>query len=138
MTASLPYTAARIDADIAGAERRLVEARAFRTEVDALRGTATSRDRAVSVTVDASGLVVDLALADPLPPARELQQLVLALVREAQQDVAQRATATAKDRFGASSPVVARVDEEFKTRFDAPPADGAAKSGLGPGGRWLQ
>lgn len=142
MTASVPYSTARVDADIAGAQRRLVEARAFRTEVDQLRGRATSRDRAVSVTVDATGLVLGVEFTDPLPPARELQRVVLGTIRAAQQDVAGRATAAARDHFGATSPLVDQLDAEFGTRFAERGADGTTlRDGgrdLGPGGRWLR
>ena len=139
---TVPYSAARIDADVAGAQRRLVEARAFRTEIDQLRGHATSRDRSVTVTVDATGLVLGIEFADPLPPARELRQVVLDAIRAAQRDVAGRATTAARDHFGATSPLVDQLDAEFTTRFAERDADGTTihdgARDLGRGGRWLR
>lgn len=143
MTAPAPSTTARIDADIAGAQRRLVEARAFRTELDQLRGRASSRDRSVTVTVDATGLVLGIEFADPLPPARDLRQVVLDTIRAAQRDVAATVSTTARDRFGESSPLVARLDDELSTRFAPRDPDGTAiddhgREQLGRGGRWLR
>lgn len=142
MTAPAEYTTARIDADIAGAQQRLVEARAFRTEMDQLRGHASSRDRAVTVSVDANGLVLGLDLKDPLPSARELQESVLATIRAAQRDVAGRASAAARDHFGATSPLAAQLDAEYETRFAERDPDGTVlRDGdreLGRGGRWVR
>lgn len=144
MSAPAPYTTARIDADIAGAQRRLVEARAFRTEMDQLRGHAKSRDRSVTVSVDATGLVLGIEFTDPLPAARDLQQVVLDTIRAAQRDVAGRATTAARDHFGATSPLAGQLDAEYETRFAERDADGstlrdgAGGGDLGRGGRWLR
>lgn len=143
MSTPMPYTPERIDAEIAGAQRRLVEARAFRSDVDQLRGHARSRDGSVRVSVDASGLVLGLELTDPLPPARDLQRELMEQIRAAQRDVAAKARATATERFGATSPVVARLDEELTTRFAERDPDGTTLSDggrpdLGRGSRWLR
>lgn len=138
MTAPPTDPVARIDAQIADAQRRLDQARSFRREVDALRGEASSRDGVVSVAVDATGLVRDLQLHDPLPPARDLQRVVLETLREAQRQVAARASAAAADRFGETSPVTTRMRAELTERFGPDDDAGRRHGDLGPGGRWLQ
>ena len=72
------------------------ELEAAAAEVEALTATATSKDRVLSATVDAHGVLTDLRITGQswreLAP-KELCSRIVALVSQAQQDVQQRGQA---------------------------------------------
>ncbi|WP_255447531.1 YbaB/EbfC family nucleoid-associated protein [Schumannella sp. 10F1B-5-1] len=69
-------------------------------EVDALTATATSKDRVLSATVDARGVLTDLKITGQswreLAP-KELSSKIVAIVAQAQQEVQERGRALLAD-----------------------------------------
>ncbi|SDH38475.1 YbaB/EbfC family nucleoid-associated protein [Agrococcus jejuensis] len=72
-------------------------------EVDALTATATSKDRVLSATVDAQGVLTELKITGQswreLAP-KELCSKIVAIVAQAQQDVQEQAKALLADGDG--------------------------------------
>ncbi|WP_417563877.1 YbaB/EbfC family nucleoid-associated protein [Microbacterium sp.] len=109
---------ARVQEQVAQAQQRAQAAQQMRAEVEALRGTATSARREVSVTVDASGRLIDVDLADAALDlrARDLGRLIVATAGAAQRDAGEQAVAVASRAFGDDSPVVDRLRAELDAR----------------------
>lgn len=113
---------ARIDRDIAAAQERAERARAFRQEVDRLRGTATVDG--VTATVDITGVLSDLRLPRQLAyrDPDSLAASVLAAIRAAHAEVAATAREAAEREFGADSATATAFANELSTRFADPGA----------------
>ena len=112
---------ARVQEQVAQAQQRAQAAQQMRAEVEALRGTATSPRREVAVTVDASGRLVDVDIADAALDlrAKELGRLIIETAGAAQRDAGEQAMAVASRAFGENSPVVDRLRAELDSRTDA-------------------
>lgn len=118
------FTSAEFDADLAiakvqqqidDAQRRAAKASAMRADVEAIRGTASSPKRELTVTVDAAGRLADVDLTDralDLPP-RDLGKLIVDTANRAQRAAGEKALALAADAFGDESPVVDRLRTEL-------------------------
>lgn len=124
------YDLANAIADLRAEQSRI---QAATEHMSSITGSATSKDRMVTATVDGQGRLVDLKLGGTryrqLAPA-ELTTRIVATVREAQDDAA-RATAAALSGLlpdGLSLPVDS--DFDLEAMFDA--AVTAARSNQNP------
>lgn len=109
---------ARVQDQVAAAQQRAQAAQQMRARVDAVRGTAFSPRRELSVTVDASGRLVDMELSDAALDlrAKDLSRLIVTTAQAATRDAGQQATELAAAAFGEDSPVVARLRDEVEAR----------------------
>jgi DNA-binding protein YbaB len=109
---------ARIQEQLEQAQRAAVKATAVRDQIAAIRGTATSRDRAVTAVCDASGALLDLELADDVQDAnpRALAQQIVATVREATAKAGAQAVAVAQEAFGEDSATANQLRAEVADR----------------------
>lgn len=117
---------ARVEDQIAQAQRRAVQARQLRADIDAVRGVAASPRREVTVTVDAAGRLADVDLADAafdLSP-RELGRLIVQTAGAAQRTAGEQALALTAEVFGEDSTVVDHLRAELDRL--PPSADGGA------------
>jgi hypothetical protein len=119
---------ARIEEQIAEAQERARRATEVRQRIEALRGSATSPRRELTVTVDASGRLAAVDLTDAayrLSP-RDLGRLLVETANAAQRQAGAKALEVASEAFGADSGVVAHLREEVEK---APPAGEGAGDG---------
>jgi len=109
---------ARVQDQVAAAQKRAQAAQQMRAQVEAVRGTAYSQRRELSVTVDASGRLVDVQLSDAALElrARDLSRLIITTAQAASRDAGQQAMDLAAAAFGEDSPVVARLRDEVTAR----------------------
>lgn len=123
LTAGADTAEARLEEWSAEAEERAAQARTFADRVSALTTTATDRDSTVQVTVNASGAVTDLRLADRVRslPAEQIGERILAVMRAAQAQLASRVFDVAVQTVGEQSPIGRDVVSGYETRFPAPP-----------------
>jgi DNA-binding protein YbaB len=107
---------ARVNAQIKEAQERAVRASAMRQQVESVRGQAASTRREVTVTVDVSGRLVDLDIAEAgmeLAP-RDLARLVVTTVEQARRNAGDQSIALAAEVFGEDSIVVDRLRAEVE------------------------
>jgi DNA-binding protein YbaB len=105
----------RVEQQIEAAQRQAEKAREFQAQVEAVRGTARSPRREVEVTVDASGRLAAVDLADAamdLRP-RDLAALLVETANAAQRDAGTKALQIASEAFGAESGVVDHLRAEL-------------------------
>jgi DNA-binding protein YbaB len=105
----------------ADADERAVRARAFSDRVAELWVTASGAEGAVRVTVAASGAMTDLRLDERVKqwPAARLAQQILAVMRQAQGELAASVAAAAAQTVGEHSPLGRDVVDGYATRFPA-------------------
>lgn len=116
------------------ASTRAEQAREMSRLVRGLSATAADRASGVEVTVDASGVPVDLRLdaaAQRLAPS-ELARRILALMRRAQATLAGKVAEAAAGTVGADSPAGRAVIDSFARRF---PSDEPVEQESGRAGR---
>lgn len=120
---------ARIEEQIAQARERAERASEVRQRIDALRGTAVSPRRELTVTVDAGGRLVSVEVADAAfgLSARDLGRLIVETANAAQRQAGAKAVEVASEAFGEQSGIVAHLREEVEK---APPS---ARGGSGDG-----
>jgi DNA-binding protein YbaB len=119
---------ARIEEQIAEAQERARRASEVRQQIDAVRGSATSPRRELTVTVDASGRLVAVDVTEDalrLSP-RDLGRLVVETANAAQRQAGAKAVEVASDAFGAESGIVAHLRDEVEK---PPPAAADGSSG---------
>jgi YD repeat-containing protein len=114
---------ARVEDQIAAAQARAAQARQLREDIDAVRGSATSPRREVTVTVDASGRLADVRLTEG---AYELQadalgRLLVETANRAQRVAGEKALDLTAEVFGKDSPVV----DHLRAELDRVPPSGA-------------
>lgn len=117
-------TRARIEQQVADAERRAEKAAQVRDDIAGLREQATSSGRDVAVTVDSSGRLAEVKLTDAAynrSPAA-LGALIVALASEAQRAAGARAVEIAAEAFGAEDAAVEHLREEI-AQFPDPSED---------------
>ena len=123
----------RIDEQVADVQRRAERAARLRDEVDALRESATSTGREVSVEVDSLGRLVGIGFdagAYNLPP-RELGDVVMRTVAAARDRAGRAVMARVEDAFGADSETAAAL----RTTYQPPtPPEGDPPRRPGPAG----
>lgn len=106
----------RIEEQVAEAQERARRAAEVRQGIDALRGVATSPRRELSVTVDASGRLVDVEVTDAayrLSP-RDLGRLIVETASAAGRQAGAKAVELASEAFGAESGIVAHLRDEIE------------------------
>lgn len=105
----------RVQQQIDQAKERAAKATAMRVDVEAVRGVAASPRREVTVTVDASGRLADVELADAALElaARDLGRLIVETANQAQRKAGEKAIALAAEAFGEESAVVAHLRTEI-------------------------
>lgn len=102
---------ARVEEDVRRAQERAERLPSLVAAAAAIRGTATSRRRDLTVEVDQSGSVVDLRITDAaldLGSAR-LSSELLALIAEAKADTQRQILAAATELLGEDDPAVATL-----------------------------
>lgn len=116
---------ARVQQQVAQAQEQAVRAQAMKSEIDALRVTASDPRRRVSVTVDASGRLIDVELANSAYDvgAAELGRLLVQTANEAQRDAGAVAIQIAADTFGEDSAVVDHLRDELEAMYPAEEED---------------
>jgi DNA-binding protein YbaB len=119
---------ARVQEQVAQAQERAQAAQQMRAEVEAVRGTATSPRRELTVTVDASGRLVNVDVSDAALDlrAKDLGRLIVETAAAAQRDAGAQAMAVASRAFGADSPVVSRLRAELDARTGTDTGEGRA------------
>jgi len=106
---------ARVEDQIAQAQARAVQARQLRADIDAVRGVAASARREVTVTVDASGRLANVELADAaleLAP-RDLGRMIVETANKAQRAAGEKALTLTTEVFGEKSSVVDHLRAEL-------------------------
>ncbi|WP_233599859.1 YbaB/EbfC family nucleoid-associated protein [Micromonospora sp. M71_S20] len=85
-----------------------------------MRGTATSPDRTIQVTVDASGLLVDLRLDERTRQhsAAHTARHLLATTQAAHADLLSRITKATTSILGTEDPTAAALVESYRRRLD--------------------
>jgi DNA-binding protein YbaB len=106
---------ARVEQQMAAAQEQAQRAQAFQDQVKAVRGTARSPRGHVEVTVDASGRLAAIDLADAAfdLSARELGALIVQTSDAAQRAAGAQALELAGEAFGKESSVVDRLRAEL-------------------------
>lgn len=108
-------TAARIERQIADAQETARRAELMKVEYEAIRGHAASPRGEVEVTVETSGRLTALRLADDalrLEP-EALSALILSTAALAQQEAAAQSLTLVSDTFGEDSAVTAHLRDEL-------------------------
>ncbi|MER7014132.1 YbaB/EbfC family nucleoid-associated protein [Saccharopolyspora sp. NPDC000359] len=108
-------------------EEQAQKASELQSAIQDMQGTASSADRSVTVTVAASGAVLDLKLAPNAvrQSANELQQQIMATIRQATSNAAEQMN-------NAVAPILGDQYDQFQQAFSAqaptlqPPADDGA------------
>ena len=116
---------ARVREQMAETLERAERAQGLKTQIDAIRVTASSPGREVDVVVDATGRLVDITFrdgaADLAPTA--LSRAVLAAAARAQRDAGEQAVGLTAEIFGDESETVALLRGEVAQRM--PPEPGS-------------
>lgn len=130
---------ARAHADIDGwvrqAQERAEASRRLAEQVEALRETEVSRDRAISVTVDAAGRLVDLRLREPamdFTPG-DLAAAIMRAVQRASGRAGERTAQMAAEVWGEDSAVAQRVRQAYTGAGDGAAPQSQSGAGRRPG-----
>lgn len=104
------------------AQLRAEQAQQVQADIDAVRATATAPRREVAVTVDATGRLTDIRLADAAYDVRPdaLERLIVETAGAAQRLAGEQALEISRAAFGADSAIVDRLAGEIERQ--SPPA----------------
>ncbi|MEV6811307.1 YbaB/EbfC family DNA-binding protein [Micromonospora sp. NPDC051296] len=138
--AALDAVGRRLDEWESSFADRAARARTLSTRVQALTGNAHSPDRTVEVTVDSTGLLVDLRLDEQVRQhsAAQTARQVLATTRAAQADLMRRITAATNETLGDDDPAAAAIVDSYRRRLlpaASPRRDHRADPGTAGGDR---
>ncbi|PTT20562.1 hypothetical protein DBR36_05635 [Microbacterium sp. HMWF026] len=119
---------ARVEDDVRRAQQRAERYPALQASIDAVRGSAVSIRRDLSVEVDAGGVLRDLRIADAAlycckqQAASEILELVAKATRTARAKTLEATT----EIMGADDPIVATIAQQLEARnaADDAPAGG--------------
>jgi DNA-binding protein YbaB len=113
---------ATVEDQIRQAEAHAAKARELEANMRTITGRATSKDRAVTAAVSASGLVTELTLTqDALElHERDLARSIQDTVNAAHRSVGEQAVALSAEAFGAESDVTQRLRDEASAREQLP------------------
>lgn len=113
---------ARIEQQVAEAQLRAERAQQVQVDIDAVRAAATSPRREVSVTVDATGRLVGIRLADAAYELRPdaLERVIVETAGDAQRLAGEQALEISRAAFGADSAIVERLAGEIERQ--SPPS----------------
>lgn len=106
---------ARIEQQVADAQDRAAQAEQVQADIDAVRASATSPRREVTVTVDATGRLAGIRLADAAYDLRTdaLEKLIVETANRAQRVAGEQALEISRAAFGADSPIVDHLASEL-------------------------
>ena len=124
---------AHIDGWVRQAQERAEASQRLAKQVESLRETEVTRDRAISVTVDAAGRLVDLKLREPamdFTPG-DLAAAIMRAVQKASARAGEKTAQMAADVWGEDSAVAQRVRQAYTGGED----EGASQSQSGSGRR---
>jgi DNA-binding protein YbaB len=107
----------------AAASERAAAAQALSDQVSHLSVAASDRDGAVTVTVNGSGVMIDLRLTEAAgrQPMDRLARTILRTMHIAQSSLADRVAGIAAQTTGADSETARAVVSSFERRFPSPP-----------------
>ncbi|WFE92750.1 YbaB/EbfC family DNA-binding protein [Micromonospora sp. WMMD987] len=127
--AALDATARRLDEWEASFTDRAERARQLAAQVQALTGTARSPDRTVEVTVDPTGLLVDLRLDEQTRQhsATHTARQIMATSRAARADLLRRITEATTRSLGPDDPTARAIIESHRQRLH--PGQGTPDAG---------
>ncbi|WP_320064386.1 YbaB/EbfC family DNA-binding protein [Micromonospora sp. RTGN7] len=118
--AALDEATRRLDDWESSLAARAARARTLSAQVQALTGTASSPDRAVEVTVDSSGLLVDLRLDERTrrDAAAHTARQILDTTRAARADLLRRVTEVTTRTLDVDDPTAAALVDSYRRRLD--------------------
>ncbi|MEU4551917.1 YbaB/EbfC family nucleoid-associated protein [Micromonospora violae] len=124
--AALDAAGRRLDEWEAAMADRAARAKTLSSHVQTLTGTATSPDRSVQVTVDSSGLLVDLRLDERIrhQPSTQTARQIMETTRAAHADLLRRLTETTTETLGADDPTGHAIIDSYQRRLgpdESPP-----------------
>lgn len=104
---------AQVEADVRRSDARAAQMPAFESAIARARGKASSKDRDITVQVDAAGRVIDLRISDHALSrgGQRLGYEVLATIREAEADVQRQTLSAVTELLGTDDPIVAQLKE---------------------------
>jgi hypothetical protein len=127
------------EATLDAAERRLdqwesdlaewaARAKSLSARVQALTGAATSADRAVTVTVDATGGLLDLRLDERVRQhsAAHTARLILEITRRARADLLRQVTEATAGTLDRDDPTGQAIVESYRSRLRPDPGEAHA------------
>ncbi|WP_330437876.1 YbaB/EbfC family nucleoid-associated protein [Micromonospora sp. NBC_00821] len=117
--AALDAAGRRLDEWETSMADRAAHAKALSTQVQALTGTATSPDRSVEVTVNASGLLIGLRLDERIRQCSSAQtaRQIMATTRAAHADLLKRLTDTTTKILGDGDPTGQAIVDSYQRRL---------------------
>lgn len=118
--AALDAATRRLDDWEASLAARAARAKALAAQVQALVGTAASPDRMVEVSVDSSGLLVDLRLDERTRQnsAADTARQILQTSRAARADLLRKVADAAAHTLDAGDPTAAALVDSYRRRLD--------------------
>ncbi|SCG16626.1 hypothetical protein GA0070610_2898 [Micromonospora echinofusca] len=118
--AALDEATHRLDDWEASIADRAARAKELASQVQTMRGTATNPDRTIQVTVDSSGLLVDLRLDERIRQhsAVHTARQILDTTRAAHADLLSSLTKATTGILGAGDPTAAALVESYRRRLD--------------------
>ncbi|MGN9806451.1 YbaB/EbfC family nucleoid-associated protein [Micromonospora sp. L32] len=107
---------------------RAEQAKSLSARVQALTGTATSADRAVTVTVDATGGLLDLRLDERVRQhsAAHIARLILEVTRAARADLLRQVTEATAGTLDRDDPTGQAIVESYRSRLRPDPGEAHA------------
>lgn len=116
---------AKLDKWVADAQAKAQRYQAIQAETAKLVITETSRDRLVTVTVDANGTVTELRLSDKVRelPAARTAETVLATIRRANSRIPARVAELMRAAAAEDPATVEKVVAGYRTRFPEMPPE---------------
>ncbi|MGK5441440.1 YbaB/EbfC family nucleoid-associated protein [Micromonospora sp. URMC 105] len=107
---------------------RAERAQSLSARVQALTGTATSADRAVTVTVDATGALSGLRLDERIRqhPAAHTAQLILEITSAARADLLRQVTEATAGTLDQDDPTGQAIVESYRSRLRPDPGEAHA------------
>ncbi|NYF59339.1 YbaB/EbfC family nucleoid-associated protein [Micromonospora purpureochromogenes] len=126
--AALDAAERRLDQWESGLAERAEQAKSLSARVQALTGTATSTDRAVTVTVDATGGLLDLRLDERVRQhsAAHTARLILEITRAARADLLRQVTEATAGTLDRDDPTGQAIVESYRSRLRPDPGEAHA------------
>ncbi|MEH1057146.1 YbaB/EbfC family nucleoid-associated protein [Micromonospora sp. CPCC 206171] len=126
--AALDAAERRLDKWESDLAERAERAKSLSARVQALTGIATSADRSVTVTVDATGALSDLRLDERTRrhPAAHTARLILETTDAARADLLRQVTDATAGALGRDDPTSRAVLESYHTRLRPDPGEARA------------
>lgn len=118
--AALDAAGRRLDEWEASMADRAARAKTLATQVQALTGSATSPDRSVQVTVDSSGLLIDLRLDERIRRYSSAQtaRQIMATTRAAHADLLKQLTEATTETLGDGDPTAQAIIDSYQRRLN--------------------